>query len=204
MARTLVLSYEGADLPFQIEKVDRSKLYGFVDVEARDDQDQTCQLVVLADDGQTLIGAGGTAMGMLSPSGHWLDKSTLNPVDVEGNPITPVRSSFSAPVPLTHKATIEEYLSHNIKAVYLLRCDGDASRVAGELKRGTIYQFPFSHRGGLEPDVGFLLAAQDGNLFLAVGQPTSIHFVGFEPIAWVAEVEEETSDEEEPIDFGMM
>ena len=204
MARALAFTYGVAELSFELEIVDRSRLYGYVDIEALDDKKRPCELVVLADDGQTLVGPGGTAFGMLSPSGDWLDKSTLKPVDSEGKEITPVPSSFSAPIPLKKKTTIEDYLSHNIKGVYRLHIEKMVPKLADELKNGTIYRFSYSYRGGLEPDVGFLLAAQDGNVFLAVGQPTTIQFIGFEPVAWLAEVDGGEIDKDQEIDFGMM
>ncbi|MCW8132042.1 MAG: hypothetical protein KIS92_16970 [Planctomycetota bacterium] len=205
MAKALVLQFNGTDLPFSTEKVDRTKLYGFIDVEALDDQGRRCHLATLADDGRTIIGMGGTAFAQLSPDGEWLDKSKLKPVDPEGKPIVPVPSSYSAPVPLARTASIEEYLSHNIKSVYLLRCEGDLSALLAELKKGTIYTFPYSYRGGLEADAGFLLASQDGQPFLAVGQPTTIHFVGLEQAAALTEEESSGEDDgDESVDFGMM
>jgi hypothetical protein len=203
MPRSLTFQLNGADIACSPEKVDRSKLYGFIDVEALDGKGRKCSLVTLADDGRTLVGTGGSAFGQLSPDGEWLDKATLKPVDVAGKQITPVPSSYSAPVPLTQTATIEEYLSHNIKGVYVLRAETDVTALAAELKKGTIYTFPYSFRGGLEADVGFLLAAADGQLFLAVGQPTTIHFVGLEQAATLSE-EETTEESDEDVDFSMM
>lgn len=202
MARTLTFQLNGADIACSPEKVDRSKLYGFIDVEALDGKGHKCTLVTLADDGRTLVGSGGSAFAQLSPDGEWLDKAALKPVDPSGKPITPVTSTYSAPVALTKTATIDEYLSHNIKGVYVLRAEGDLTALAAELKMGTIFTFPYSFRGGLEADVGFLLAAADGQLFLAVGQPTNIHFVGLEQAAVLTEEEPEEGDDE--VDFSMM
>ncbi len=202
MAKPLVLQFAGADLNFFMEKVDRSKLYGWIDVEALDDKGRRCELVTLAGDGRTVVGPGGTSFGYLSADGDWLDKKTLKPVDREGKPITPVNSTFSAPVPLSKKATIEEYLSHNIKAVYLLASENDLGALTAELKKGTIFSFPYSFRGGLEASVGFLLASADGGLFLAIGEPTKIHFVVLEQAA--ALTEDETEETESEMDFGMM
>ncbi len=201
MAKPLVLQFAGADLNVFLEKVDRTKLYGWIDVEALDDKGRKCELATLAGDGRTLVGSGGTSFGYLSADGEWLEKKTLKPVDREGKPITPVNSTFSAPVPLAKKATIEEYLSHNIKSVYLISSENDLGALTEELKKGTIYTFPYSFRGGLEASVGFLLASADGGLFLAIGEATKIHFVGLEQAS--ALTEDESPDEDE-MDFGMM
>jgi hypothetical protein len=202
MAKPLVLQFGGVDLPFQMEKVDRARLYGYV--EAVDDKGRTCQLATLAGDGRTIVARGGAAIALLSPEGHWLERAKLKAVDREGKPITPVPSTFAAPVPLTRKATIEEYLSHNVKSVYLLNCETDMTALAKELKAGTIYAFPFSFRGGLEADTGFLLANSEGAIFLAVGQPTKIHFVGLEQVAALTQEEQVESEDEESMDFGML
>ena len=205
MPRTLTFSFKNAQIAVSPEKVDRSKLYGFIDVEALDSKGRPCTLATLADDGRTLVGVGGTSFGVLSPDGEWLDKSKLKPVNSEGLPIQPVPSSYAAPVPLEKTATIEEYLSHNIKGVYVINPgEADASALFAELKKGTIFSFPYSFRGGLEADAGFLLMAADGTPFMAIGQPTSLHFVGLEtPIT----IEEDTGEEGEggdEVDFSMM
>jgi hypothetical protein len=72
------------------------------------------------------------------------------------------------------------------------------------LKKGTIYHFPYSFRGGLEADAGFLLLAADGTPFLAIGTPTKLEFVGFEEAAGISEESESAGEEEESLDFSMM
>ena len=127
---------------------------------------------------------------------------SLIPTDQQGQRITPVPSSYSAPQPLTTTVTIDEYLSHNIRAAYQIRCEMDFSPLLDELKKGTIYHFPYSFRGGLEPDAGFLLLAADGTPFIAIGTPTKLEFVGFEQTAAIGD-EEDVEDDAE-MDFGMM
>ena len=73
-----------------------------------------------------------------------------------------------------------------------------------ELKKGTIFKFPYSYRGGLEPDAAFLLLASDGTPFLAIGSPAKLEFVAFQNTAGVTPDEEEAAEEEESLDFGMM
>jgi hypothetical protein len=204
MAKPLVFRFAGAELALGMNKVDRSGLYGFVETETLDEKGRRCSMATLANDGQTLVGAGGTAFVSLSPDGQWLDKSKLTPVDTDGRKLTPVASSFGAPIPLEKAATIDEYLGHNIRAVYQLDAEADMSALEAELKKGTIFTFPYSYRGGLEPDVGFILLGADGNVFLAVGTPTRMEFVGLEQAGGVVEEESAAEEEGEEIDFGMM
>lgn len=203
MARSLVFQLDGREFSLVPEKVDRTKLYGSIEVEALDSKERRCHLATLADDGRTIVGAGGSSFATLSPDGLWMDKSQLKPVNNEGKPITPVPSTYSAPVALTKKATVDEYLSHNIKGVYALRSDTDFAPLIEELRKGAIYSFPYSFRGGLEADVGFLIAGQDGTPFMTVGQPMRVHFVGLEQAAVLTE-EESTEADDDAVDFDMM
>ena len=117
MAKPLVLKFAGAEIPCQLSRVERSDLYGFVETEALDEKGRKCTLATLADDGRSVIASGGTALVTLSPDGNWLDKKQCVPTDAAGQRITPVPSSYSAPVPLEKTATIDEYLSHDIRSV---------------------------------------------------------------------------------------
>jgi len=207
MPRPLVLRHDGVELPFQLVKLDRSKLYGTVEVEALDGQGRRCELATLATDGKTLLGRGDVASGFLTPEGGWLDRASLKPVGPDGEPVAPLPSSFAAATDLADEASVEEYLAHNVKSVYHLTCEGDVGPLLAELRAGKIYRFPFSFRGGgLVADVGFLVANPDGDIFLAVGQPTLIHFLGLEPLpVSEADVEEaEPGEGEADLDFGMM
>ncbi len=203
MAKPLVLRFGERDFPFQLDRVERSDLYGYVEIETFDDKGQRCVTAKLLSDGKTIVGSGGTALGFMSPDGLWLEKKQLTAVDADNKPITPVPSSFSAPVPVERIMTIDEYLTHNIKSAYTVTCLDDMSPIMAELKKGTIYSFPYSFRGGLEANAGFLLLAADGTPFLMVGEPTKLEFLGFDQASGVEEDANETEDEDS-LDFGMM
>ena len=166
MARPLVLRFEGSELPVALEKVDRSRLYGWVDREVQDEHGRPCSLVTLLSDGRTLAGKGGVASVMVSVDGKWLDRAKLAPVDATGEPITPVPSSFAGPVDVVTKATTRDVLSHDVRLLYHLALEPGA--LLDALRGGAIYTFPYSFRGGLQADVAFLLASADGEAFLAL------------------------------------
>lgn len=202
MAKPLVVSLGGSDFALNLNKVERSDLYGFIEVETLDEQGRKCTLATLADDGRTLIGTSGSALAMLSVDGEWLDKKVLRPVDNQGQAMTPVASSYSAPVPLQKTATIEEYLSHNIRSAYQVSSETDLEPLMAELKKGTIFHFPYSFRGGLAPDAGFLLLAADGTPFVAIGGQTRLEFVGLQQVGTAEE--EPEGDDDDSLDFSMM
>jgi hypothetical protein len=203
MAKALVVEHAGKSLPLNLDKVDRARLYGYVETEVLDDQGRKCELATVSGDGHTLVGKGGTAIAQLSPTGLWRQRTELKPVDPQGTVLVPVKSSFDAPVSLEKKATIDEYLSHNIHLVYRLTSDGDMAGLVDHLKDGTIFTFPFSYRGGVEAYAGFLLLGADGNLFLTVGTPTNLQFVGLQEPIDVPE-EEAALEEEDALDFAMV
>ena len=204
MAKPLVVEFQGATLNLDLEKVDRSKLYGYTETEVQDESGKRCELATLTGDGHSLVGKGGAALAYLSHDGLWRKKAELKPVDPQGNVLTPVKSTFDATVPLDRKVSIDDYLSHNIHLVYRLVPQEDAADLIAELKGGVIYQFPFSYRGGIEASAGFLLLSADGNLFLCVGSPTTLEFVGLKAAAPVVDEDEAVPEEEESFDFSMV
>jgi hypothetical protein len=203
MAKPLVFQLGDRDLAFTLNKVDRSKLYGFKEVQALDDSNQACDLATLAGDGRTLIGRGGTGLGWLDADGAWRQKTQLVPVDTEGHEIQPVASSFTAPIKLFETATVEKYLEHNIRLVYALESESDLTDLMEELNRGTIFQFAYSYRGGLEADVAFILNNDADQPMMAVGSPTKVEFVAMATQAAAAEEAEDVEDME-MMDFDMI
>ena len=210
MAKPLVFDIRGAQVSFGIHKLDRTRLYGYVDTEVVDEAGRACELGTLLGDGHSVVGKGGTGIGYLSPDGLWRKKAELRAVDRDGNPIPTVRSTFETVVPLSDQAAIEDYLSHNVHLIYLLTHEPPEGppqpidELSEELRGGTIYRFPFSYRGGVSATVGFLLAGGDGNLFLCVGVPTLIHYVGLKEIAAVVIDPGEETVEDDAIDFSMV
>jgi hypothetical protein len=205
MAKPLVFQWRDRPISFQMAKVDRARLYGFKESEVLNDQGQRCELATLAQDGQTVVGRGGTAFGTVTVDGTWIEKSQLTPVDPTGQPIQPVASSFAAPVPLVEQVSPEEYLDCAVRAVYLMETADDIGPLAEEFAQGTIYRFPYSFRGGLEPDQGFLLANAEGKIFCAIGKPVKVEFIGLAQAAAAVEDEDAESEEEaDAMDFSMM
>ena len=204
MAKPLVFQLGDREYSFELKKVDRSKLYGFKTVRALNDADHDCELATLAGDGRTLVGKGGTGLGWLDAEGGWREKKELKPVDNEGAEITPVESSFAAPIKLFDTATPEEYLECNVRLVYSIETEDEIDDILSELKRGTIFSFPYSYRGGLEADAAFLLINSDDEVMMVVGTKTKTEFVGIQ--AQSAVVEEESTEEGtgDIMDFGMI
>jgi hypothetical protein len=205
MAKPLIFVYRGEDVTFELEKVERSKLYGAIDVESYDAKGAPVVLATLDGDGRTVIGAGGTALVTLDVDGRWREKSELTPVTLEGTALQPVPSSFNAPIPLQNTVTIDEYLQYIIRATYLLTPAAEGpSGLMDDLTAGKIFSFPFSYRGGLSPDTAFLLLNASGHPFLALGAPTRLEYIGLEQAASEDDDENEEDFDEDDVDFSMM
>jgi hypothetical protein len=205
MAKPLVFDFRGHPVEVALEKIDRTKLYGYVETEVQDETGKRCELATLIGDGHSIVGKGGSAIAYLSADGLWRTKADLRPIDVNGKPITPVKSSFDVPIPLAETATIDELLSHNIHLIYQMLPAGECPELLAELQAGTIFRFPFSYRGGVEASPAFMLLSADGHPFLCVGTPTAIEFIG--PTATAPVMADEKTDgaeEEDLLDFSLV
>jgi hypothetical protein len=205
MAKPLVFEFRGQSLETSIEKIDRAKLYGYIETEIQDESNKRCELATLLGDGHSIIGKGGSAIAYLSADGLWRTRAELKPIDLNGQQITPVKSSFDSPISLGETATIDEFLSHNVHLIYQIVPAAESPELMAELRKGTIFRFPFSYRGGVEASPGFLLLGGDGNPFLCVCTATAIEFVG--PTASAPVVNEEATDtgeDEDALDFSLV
>jgi len=203
MAKPLVFQYGGRELSFALNKVDRAALYGHKEVEVRNEDGKVCELATLEDDGRSVVGRGGTGLAYISADREWCDKANLKPIGLEGNEITPVGSSFGAPIPLVQKASVNDYLDHKIRLVYHLTSEDDVSQLLEDLNRGTIFSFPYSYRGGLQADAAFLLVADGGKAFMVVGNRVEMQFLGLQQVGALTE-DEGDDDETDLMDFDMM
>ncbi len=205
MARMLEFRFEGQSFKCAIDKVDRSSLYGSIDVETRDPEGLRCEIATLASDGRTLIPTGGTAFGYLAKDGRWLERGELTPVDKEGRKLNPVGSSFDTGLDLEARVSPERFLDHSIRLSYVLDVvDGNVPPgLEKELDGGAVFKTDFSYRGGINPDPAFMLKGTDGALWLLVGEDGNVSFLSFAEVATQNpdEAEAEKSDE---LDFDMM
>jgi len=204
MPRTLSFSLAGNPIDFVMHKVDRTRLYGFKQLLVLDEEGDPCELNTLAEDGKTLIGKGGTGIGYLDADRNWVEKSDLTAVDLEGNEIEPVPSSFSAPIELGGKADAEDFLNHNIRLIYRLESEALDEGLVKELSDGAIFKFPYSFRGGLEADAGFLMHNDAGEIFFLVGDPSSVEYVGLQQAAPTASEATGDGSADDMMDFGMI
>lgn len=203
MAKPLILSLDGEEFPVKLTKIDRDKLYGSVDIEAFDESGGEVFLRVLAADGKTIIDKGGTALATIDEEGNSIDRKTLIAVSADGEELEPVLSSFSAPN-ILESATIEEYLSHTVKSVYMIEPaeESDLDLLQSNLSGDKIFKFPFSYRGGVEYDAAFLVENKN-DVFMIVGNQASLQFVKLGEAAVLDSIEEQEISGDE-LDFDLL
>lgn len=209
MPRSLTFTLDSQTVEAQLIKVDRKQLYGSVSVETRDSNDARCTVATLAEDGKTLIPRGGTALGYVNPDGEWVTRDQLKPVDLLGNALDEVESSFDYPIVLSMVNNVEHFLDHNVRLSYHLNAEGGfPDDWTKQLKAGALFEFGFSYRGGIALDPAFIICDDDDNIWLLIMQANDVQFVSLEQAAVCAGEalidEIEDGEEESSLDFGML
>lgn len=176
MAKELVLSLDGQKFSVSFRKIDREQIYGSVEIEAFDEKGNPAHLLVLAADGKTLLDKGGTALATLDEKGNSIERNTLKAVNLEGDELELVESSFSTRNDL-EIADVDDYLSQLVKSVYVLDPfeDGNIDYLLDHLASGVIYRFPFSYRGGTEYDNAFVIGNKS-DAFMIIGKQANLQF----------------------------
>ncbi len=204
MPRALKFKYGGSEFECELNKIDRRKLYGSVDVETRDIDGNRCGLATLANDGKTLIPYGGTALGYISSDGEWVERGELKPVNLSGEELPLLPSSFDITIELEQTVTLEEFLNYSSRLVYLIGAGEDMDpAIVKEIADGKIFRFDFLYREGISADPAFLLGSKDGMIWMMVGKPSSIDYVGLDQAA-VCFVDQEEDEEVGDFDFEML
>ncbi|GHV94080.1 hypothetical protein AGMMS50293_04000 [Spirochaetia bacterium] len=200
MAKNLVFSIKGADYEAAPVKVDRKKLYGWSETKALDDQGNECVAVSIDESGALIIPKGGLGMGILSPKGAWVERSSLKALTLDGKEAALVPSSYDAPIPLDTKVTVNEYLDHSITAFYQLEgAPPELLKAVG----GDIYTFIYNLRADYEGSPAFLLESE-GSLYMLLGYKSDFEMLGLAEAAVIdEEADGDEEDESDEIDFSM-
>ncbi|MEE9322745.1 MAG: hypothetical protein V3U76_20045 [Granulosicoccus sp.] len=208
MARTLSFTHDGTTFDASLVKVDRDQLYGSVRVMTKDTDGKSCTVATLASDGKTLIPRGGTALGYVNTEGEWISRSELQPVDLSGEPLSEVPSSFDAAIVLEEAVDASVLLDHNVRLSYRLDVDDSLpNTLKTALQAGKIFRFGFSYRGGISHDPAFILNDGDANMWMLVAEANDVQFVSLEQAAICAgeSIKDEIdNDDNDNLDFGML
>ena len=203
MAKALRLSLDGNEFEVMMTRIDRDALYGRVEVEAFDEKGKPAELKVLAADGKTLIEKGGTALEVVNEKGDSIDRSELVPVDLDGDPLPKVESSFGQTNEL-ERAEMNDYLGLVVKSVYLLDPpeEADIEYLMEHLDGRQMFKFQFSYRGGIEHDAAYILG-NGKDAFMVLGKEGDMDYLRLNQ-ATVLEPDEDQEISADDISFDLL
>jgi hypothetical protein len=187
-----------------LTKIDRDKVYGFIEVKVNDDKGNPCIMGSLLDDGRTLVLNGATAIKTVDASFNELDKKELKVVYQDGKDAVLVPSSYEGEVSVT-ETTLDDLFNLEITSVYQLDFE-DASQkksVSDYLSDEKVARFVFNYRADYEGADAILISNADG-IFALTGRIIDFPYLENKLAPVAATLVEETVEEEEGMDFGML
>lgn len=198
MARHLTFQIGGHSFNVTPVKVERRKIYGHSELRVTDAKGDICRQCGINSDGTTIIEQGCVKSGILTDSGMWTDRADLIAIDIDGNPVTHIESSFDVDIELQETATIEELLNLKVQSVYQLS-DTDAASLTATVG-DEIYTFPFSYSGGYEHLKAYLIAS-DGCVFIIAGTTCEFEYISLDQSGNIDM--EDDSELDDSLDFSM-
>lgn len=199
MARQLTFRIKRKEYTVIPVKIDRKKLYGWTEIIALDEQGRTCNLVSTDDTGTLIIPKGGTALGMLSSDGKWVERTQLKTVRQDGSEAEIIPSSFSVVIPLKQKVTDEEFLDYSITDFYQLdNVPDDLLKAIGD----DIYTFDYIYLDSYETTPAFLMVS-DATLFMLLGYKNRFNMLCLGECSVVDDDDDYIEVTDDDIDFSM-
>lgn len=200
MPRQVEFKFGGHGLVAALDKVNRSEVYGWSEVEVLDKEGGTCEMAYLLD-GRHVMPSGSMSLVKLDAGDRMVSTGDLVGFDADGHQVDKVPSVFEGPVTLTEGA-LDDYLALGVKVVYRLVIEEEGALVE-KLRKGTLYRLAFNYRADYEADDAFLISNGETE-FLVSGQVADLEFLSKEQHAVPVEDEggaEQAADD--LMDFSM-
>ncbi len=203
MAKAIQFAVDKLKFAAALTKIDRDKVYGFIEVKVNDDKGNPCRMGSLLDDGRTLVLNGATAIKTVDVSFNELDKKELKVVYQDGKDAVLVPSSYEGEVSLT-ETTLDDLFNLEITSVYQLDIEDAAQKksVTDYLADGKVARFVFNYRADYEGADAILISNRDG-IFALTGRIIDFPYLE-NKLAPITETLVEETIEEEEMDFGML
>lgn len=205
MARALNLSFKDTQFSFNINKIDRAKLYGYTSVDVKDDNGSSCSLATISEDGKHILSKGCVGYTTLNERNEYMAAADIQMKDKDGNALERKPSSFDFDdIPL-EVSSIEEYLTINVKSVYQLGEEEDEhiTAIYPFLEEHKVLKFAFNYRADYDSDDAFVIH-NDGGVFMVLGSVSPFEFIGLDQKMETAVIEEEDEDDDDDFDFGAL
>lgn len=201
MAKTISIKCGGIEYDVAPVKIERSKIYGWSQIQAVTPEGGVCSQGGVNNDGITLVGPGCTKPALLTTDGRWMTREDLLAYNPDGTTAQFISSSFDKGIELIAKATPEELLNLNVTAVYQLI--GPKMQELINTVGENIYRCTFSYRGGYEAYDAFVIAV-DGLLFIISGKSSIYEPIGISQEGVLDNDFDLNFDEDTELDFSMM
>ena len=203
MAKAIQFNAGKLTFAASLTKVDRDKVYGFIEVKVNDDKGNPCTMGSILDDGKTLILNGATANKTVDASFNELDKKELKVVYQDGKDAVLVPSSYEGEVLLT-ETSLDDLFNLEVTSVYQLYFEDALQKksVSDFLASGKVARFLFNYRADYEGADAILIANANG-IFALTGRIIDFPFLKNE-LEPISETLVEQPIEEEGMDFGML
>ncbi len=200
MAKPIILTHNETASNFQLEKLERSKLYGSkrripVDVDGK-----PCVRAALTDDGEVLILSGMAAQGWFDDLGRQVEASEMEAQTPDGIALELVPSTLGVSQPLEGPVSPMEVLDLAVSSVYQLTAETIADELAASLTSGEVWRFRFNYRSDFLAETAYLLA-NDAGIFALIGQPTTAPHLQLNALP---PVEAADVEDTEDVDFEML
>jgi hypothetical protein len=203
MAKQAIFTCNGDRFEAALVKVDRDKLYGFVEEVVTDEQGRPCVLGSILDDGKTLLVPGSTQLRTVDDKNRELDKKALKVVNTDGTDAVLAPSVFDAPVELK-KEEPDRLFDLEVNAVYqLTEMSPESQKSMLKLFHDdAVYGFAFNYRSDYEAADAFMLS--DGKeVFILAGRLLEFSYLDNRQMLQLVD-DEPDSDADEPLDFAML
>ena len=200
MANKIQFVFEKSSWAAAIIKVERDKIYGYVEEVVTNAEGKPCTLAGLLDDGSTIVLSGATALKTVDSENAEVDKKTLKTVYLDGSDAVLVPSSYEGAVKL-EAASTDDLFDLEVTSVYQLSFEhaDEKSSALKILSKDPILKFIFNYRADYEGADAMVISAQD-EIFVLTGRKIQFQYLKNEQIPVITTTEET----EEETDFGML
>jgi hypothetical protein len=200
MAKGLVVTFESETSTFGLSKVDRDRLYGKKERVVVDDAGEACAPAHLTTDGAAIIPSGGLAYAYVDEGFDSVERSELQAVDANGQPLSIVPSTLGVPQPAA-AVDARRVLDHFVTAVYQLDPEAVGPKLLAALDAGQVFETRFNYRDDYADSPCFLVK-NDKALFALVASASAFEWVAQEAPA--VELEPEAAEADAELDFNMI
>lgn len=198
MAQVPSFSFNDTVFEASLVKLNRDKVYGYVETKYTDSNGSICNFITILDDGRTMVDSGGVSLKSINEAGDEIDKSTLVARYEDGTEAVQIPSVFDKVNLLSTDKGLEDYLLMDVKSVYQLNV-ADGSAIKPALEKHRVLYFPFNYRAGYDPDDAFLVMQND-HIFLVTGIINEFAYAALDIPVLLEDDAEEPADD---IDFNM-